>query len=104
MKPSPAVGAGLALALFALTGCGLGQPTASATPARPSAPASTATPSAPPPPTPTATPPPTPAPVVVPDFQVVAYQGDQTFGGHDGHFSAAFASGKPVVLLYFAGL
>jgi hypothetical protein len=40
----------------------------------------------------------------VPDFGVVAYQGDQVFGGHDGHFSAVFAAGRPVVLLYFAGL
>jgi hypothetical protein len=39
----------------------------------------------------------------VPDFPVVAYQGDQTFGGHEGHFSAAFAAGLPVVLLYYGG-
>jgi hypothetical protein len=50
--------------------------------------------------------PPAPAPVLpaVPDFAVVAYQGDQVFGGHEGHFSAAFAAGRPVVLLYLAGL
>ena len=38
------------------------------------------------------------------DFKVTSYQGDETFGGHDGHFLAAFASGKPVVLLYYGGL
>jgi hypothetical protein len=46
----------------------------------------------------------TPALVDVPDFRVVAYQGDEAFGGHEGHFRAAFARGQPVVLLYFAGL
>jgi hypothetical protein len=51
-----------------------------------------------------APPSPTPALPAVPDFPVVAYQGDQAFGGHDGHFAAVFAAGRPVVLLYFAGL
>ena len=46
----------------------------------------------------------TPALPAVPDFHVVAYQGDEAFGGHEGHFSAVFAAGRPVVLLYFAGL
>ena len=53
---------------------------------------------------PATTPPATLAPVQVPDFKLVAYQGDQVLGGHDGHFGAAFAAGKPVVLLYFGGL
>jgi hypothetical protein len=48
--------------------------------------------------------PPSPALPDVPDFAVVAYQGDDVFGGHDGHFRAVFGAGRPVVLLYFAGL
>ena len=51
-----------------------------------------------------AAPPATLAPVLVPDFKLVAYQGDQALGGHDGHFAAAFTAGKPVVLLYYGGL
>lgn len=43
-------------------------------------------------------------PIQVADFKVTAYQGDETFGGHDGHFAAAFAAGRPVVLLYYGGL
>jgi len=54
--------------------------------------------------TPPASAPPSAATPAVADFSVVAYQGDQVFGGQDGHFSAVFAAGKPVVLLYFAGL
>ena len=83
------------LGLLALPGCGGGRSIAATAP-KASTTAAT-------PPAPTA-PPPTPAPVAVPDFQVVAYQGDDTFGGHNGHFAAAFAAGRPVVLLYFAGL
>jgi hypothetical protein len=64
----------------------------------------TASPTAPVAPVATATPSPTPTLPAVPDFSVVAYQGDEVFGGHDGHFAAAFAAGRPVVLLYFAGL
>lgn len=52
----------------------------------------------------TTAPPATLAPVQVPDFKLVAYQGDQALGGHDGHFAAAFTAGKPVVLLYYGGL
>lgn len=51
-----------------------------------------------------AAPPATDAAPQLPDFRVVAYQGDASFGGHDGHFSAAFDAGKPVVLLYYGGL
>jgi len=98
MKQLPAAGAATVLALLTLVACGAGPLAASAPASKASAPApATAAPT----PTP---PPPTPAPVVVPDFPVVAYQGDQTFGGHNGHFSAAFDAGQPVVLLYFAGL
>ncbi len=49
-------------------------------------------------------PPASPALPDVPDFPVVAYQGEEAFGGHNGHFRAVFAAGRPVVLLYFAGL
>jgi len=85
-----------ALIVLALAACGSGQPSAAGPPPA-SAPAATA-----------GSAPPSAAPSValpnVPDFRVVAYQGDEAFGGHDGHFSAAFAAGRPVVLLYFAGL
>jgi hypothetical protein len=87
-----------AVTLLMLAACRSGPPAGTAAEAEPSAtvtPAVTAT-GAPPSPTPTL-----PA---VPDFRVVAYQGDQVFGGHDGHFGAVFAAGRPVVLLYFAGL
>jgi hypothetical protein len=101
LKTGTAAGALVALALLTATGCGVGQPggTASRTPT-PVAATPTATPTE----VPTPTPVPTPPPVSVPDFQVVAYQGDATFGGHSGRFSAVFAAGRPVVLLYFAGL
>lgn len=88
--------AGATLILLALVACGQAQP---------AAPAARSAPSATVPPAPLASPPPpSPTPPAVPDFQVVAYQGDQVFGGHQGRFSAAFAAGRPVVLLYFAGL
>ncbi len=94
MKVNRLLGVSSLLAVLALTACGGQQSRAStATPG-------TAAPTATPAPTPTAT----PAPVSVPDFQVVAYQGADTFGGQQGHFAAAFATGRPVVLLYFAGL
>ncbi len=86
-----------------LTACGSGAPeaarSAAPAPASPTAasPSATATASAP------TTPDPTPS-VQVSDFKVVAYQGDETFGGHDGHLAAAFAAGRPVVLLYYGGL
>lgn len=84
------MGAWAALILLTLAACGSGQSSAAAP--RPSATLAAV------PATPSGVPP------NVPDFRVVAYQGDQAFGGHDGHFSAAFAAGRPVVLLYFAGL
>jgi hypothetical protein len=89
-----------ALIVLALAACGSGQPSAAAPPSAsvPAATAGTAPPSAAPSVAPSAALP------NVPDFRVVAYQGDEAFGGHDGHFSAAFAAGRPVVLLYFAGL
>ncbi|HEY4026950.1 MAG TPA: hypothetical protein VGO86_11020 [Candidatus Dormibacteraeota bacterium] len=100
MNTGTAASALVALALLTTAGCGAAQPAATASrPATPIVATPTETPTAPP-----ATPPPTPTPVSVPDFQVMAYQGDETFGGHSGHFSAAFAAGRPVVLLYFAGL
>jgi hypothetical protein len=85
--------------LLALVACGQAQPA-------PSAARSTPSPAAPPTALATAPPTPTPSPTLpaVPDFSVVAYQGDQAFGGHQGHFAAAFAAGRPVVLLYYAGL
>ncbi len=85
-----------AMTLLALAACGSRQPALSAS--RP-APSVAVTPSAL-----ANNAPPSPALPEVPDFPVVAYQGDQVFGGHDGHFSAVFAAGQPVVLLYFAGL
>ena len=88
--------AGVTLVLLALVACGQAQPAAPVARLTPSA---TAPPSALPSP-----PPPSPTLPAVPDFPVVAYQGDQVFGGHQGRFSAAFAAGRPVVLLYFAGL
>jgi hypothetical protein len=80
--------------------CGPGQPGAST--ARPTAAGTSTGPAV----ASAATPTPAPSPTLpaVPDFAVVAYQGDQVFGGHDGHFSAVFTAGRPVVLLYFAGL
>ena len=87
--------AGATAVLLAVVACGQAHATASAVSPVPSP---TAPPTAP------ATPIPSPTLPAVPDFPVVAYQGDQAFGGHQGHFSAAFAAGQPVVLLYFAGL
>lgn len=85
-----------AMASLALAACGTAP---QAGPASPPARSAAATPAA------AATSlPPSPTLPVVPDFRVVAYQGDQAFGGHDGHFGAVFAAGRPVVLLYFAGL
>lgn len=89
--------AGLAAMLLTLVACGQARPVASTASPVPTA---TAPPTAPA----TAPPPPSPTLPAVPDFPVVAYQGDQAFGGQQGHFSAAFAAGRPVVLLYFAGL
>jgi len=87
------------LLLAMVTACGASDPTAGqAAPPAAISPAATAPPSA------VAAPPATPTPVQVPDFNLVAYQGDATIGGHDGHFAAAFAAGKPVVLLYYGGL
>jgi len=42
-------------------------------------------------------------PVSVPDFRLVAYQGDQLLGGHETKFSAVFSQSQPVVLNFFAG-
>jgi hypothetical protein len=91
-------GVGAAVTVLLLAACGSGQPAATAATHEPGASATSIVPA-------TAAPP-TPAPTLpaVPDFPVVAYQGDQAFGGHDGHFGAVFAAGRPVVLLYFAGL
>lgn len=91
-----------ALLMVFLTACGSGPPEASKTPTAPTAtpvaaaPTATGTPN-----TPSSE---SPGAVQVADFKVVAYQGDDTFGGHDGHFAAAFTAGRPVVLLYFGGL
>lgn len=87
--------AGAAAILLALVACGQAH---TATAAVSPVPSPTAPPTAP------ATAMPSPTLPAVPDFPVVAYQGDQAFGGHQGRFSAAFAAGQPVVLLYFAGL
>ena len=40
----------------------------------------------------------------VPDFAIVAYQGDDLLGGHETTFANVFAHGKPVVLNFWAGL
>jgi hypothetical protein len=89
--------AGATVVLLALVACGQAHTRATASAVSP-VPSATAPPTAP------ASAPPSPALAAVPDFAVVAYQGDQVFGGHQGHFSATFAAGLPVVLLYFAGL
>lgn len=99
MNMRTAAGAWAAAAALLLAACGSGP---QATPV-----AAAPTPSGTPVATAVAAPPspsPTPALPAVPDFAVVAYQGDQAFGGHDGHFRDVFAAGRPVVLLYFAGL
>ena len=44
------------------------------------------------------------APAKVPDFAIVAYQGDDLLGGHETTFANVFAHGKPVVLNFWAGL
>jgi hypothetical protein len=84
--------------LLALTACGSAPAAGTASRSQPSPTSSTAAPAPP------AGAPPSPTQAAVRDFPVVPYQGDQVFGGHDGRFSAAFAAGRPVVLLYFAGL
>jgi len=103
MKHNHLLGVSALVAVLALAACGGQQPRASTSAAPATAPP-TATPAPTPTATPAPTPVPTPTPVSVPDFQVVAYQGADAFGGQQGHFAAAFASGRPVVLLYFAGL
>jgi len=87
-----------AVTLLALTACGSAPAATAASRSRPATAPATAAPA---PPTSVPASPTLPA---VPDFPVVPYQGDQVFGGHDGRFSAVFAAGRPVVLLYFAGL
>ena len=42
--------------------------------------------------------------VEVPDFGIVAYQGDDLLGGHETTFANIFVHGKPVVLNFWAGL
>lgn len=42
--------------------------------------------------------------VDVPDFDLLAYQGEDTLGGRETQFSNVFAHGKPVVLNFWAGL
>ncbi len=42
-------------------------------------------------------------PVSVPDFKLVAYQGDDLLGGHETKFSTVFNQGKPIVLNFFGG-
>lgn len=91
--------AGAAAVLLALVACGQARPAASAVRRAPTATAPPTVPAAAPP-----TPTPSPTLPAIPDFAVVAYQGDQAFGGQQGHFTAAFAARLPVVLLYFAGL
>lgn len=91
--------------LMLVASCGADRPaTAGAIPRPPAAGTasspSAVNPSGTPAPQPAAT---LPAPAVA-DFRIVAYQGDAAFGGHEGHFAAAFALDKPVVLLYFGGL
>ncbi len=41
--------------------------------------------------------------VSVPDFELVAYQGEELLGGREAKFSQAFEQGKPVVLNFWAG-
>lgn len=41
--------------------------------------------------------------VSVPDFQLVAYQGEELLGGREVRFSEVFEQGKPVVLNFWAG-
>ena len=41
--------------------------------------------------------------VSVPDFELVAYQGEDLLGGREAKFSQAFEQGKPVVLNFWAG-
>jgi hypothetical protein len=86
---------GATVVLLTLVACGQAHQAVSAVR---SVPSTTAPPAAP------AKASPSPTLPAVADFLVVAYQGDQAFGSHEGHFSAAFAAGRPVVLLYFAGL
>lgn len=45
----------------------------------------------------------TTSPVSVPDFNLIAYQGDDLLGGHETKFSTIFNQGKPVVLNFFGG-
>lgn len=87
-----------AATLLAFAACG-GQATSHAPPPTGSTPSTTEASSPPA----AASPAPQPA-ANLPDFPVVAYQGEATFAGRQGHFAAAFASGHPVVLLFFAGL
>ena len=96
MRTGRATSVWAALALLGLAACGSAPSAGSTSRPVPSI-AATLTP-------PARTPPASAATSAVADFSVVAYQGDQVFGGHDGHFSAVFAAGRPVVLLYFAGL
>lgn len=42
-------------------------------------------------------------PVSVPDFKLVAYQGEELLGGREVRFSEVFEQGKPVVLNFWAG-
>lgn len=44
-----------------------------------------------------------PAPLNSTDFAIVAYQGDDTLGGHRSTFAHVLNSGKPVLLNFFAG-
>ncbi len=96
MKIGRAANAWAAATLLALAACGSQQPTLSASRPSPNVAATSAAPAT--------SLPPSPALPEVADFPVVAYQGDEVFGGHDGHFRPVFAAGRPVVLLYFAGL
>ncbi len=43
-------------------------------------------------------------PADVPDFDLVAYQGEDLLGGRETQFLNVFAQGKPVVLNFWAGL
>jgi hypothetical protein len=96
VRTGRAMSAWAALGLLGLAACGSGLSAGSTSRPAPSI-AATLTPPA------RSAVPSTTTPAVA-DFSVVPYQGDQVFGGHDGHFSAVFAAGRPVVLLYYAGL
>jgi thiol-disulfide isomerase/thioredoxin len=52
---------------------------------------------------PRSTPAETPVRAKIADFELVAYQGEEVFGGKSGRFSEVFKQGKPVVLNFWGG-